>query len=133
VNPVNNQNYKFLSLNGGTLRPNRIGDPQTGISPEVNRNDFLNTAAYQVQTLNTPGDASRDSALGPGLANLNLSLGKRFTMTERQAAEVRFEAFNSLNHTNFGNPGTSFGSSSFGVISSAGSPRIVQMAIRYQF
>jgi hypothetical protein len=133
VNPANNQSYKFMSLNGGTLRPNRIGNPQTGISPETNRNSFLNPAAFQVQTLNTPGNSSRDAALGPGYANLDLSLAKRVAFTERQAVELRFEAFNSLNHTNFGNPGTSFGSSSFGVISSAGSPRIVQMAVRYRF
>jgi hypothetical protein len=122
-----------MSLNGGTLRPNRIGNPQTGISPETNRNSFLNPAAFQEQTLNTPGNSSRDAALGPGYANLDLSLAKRVAFTERQAVELRFEAFNSLNHTNFGNPGTSFGSSSFGVISSAGSPRIVQMAVRYRF
>jgi hypothetical protein len=30
TNPANNQTYKFLSLNGGTLRPNLIGNPQTG-------------------------------------------------------------------------------------------------------
>jgi hypothetical protein len=133
VNPANNQNYKFLNLNGGTLRPNRVGNPQTGISPEVNRLDFLNTAAFQVQTVNTPGNSSRDVALGPGAATLDLSLAKQFPITERQAAEIRLEAFNSLNHTNFGNPGTTFGSSTFGVISSAGSPRIVQMAIRFRF
>ena len=133
VNPANGQSYKFLNLNGGTLRPNLVGNPQTGISPEVNRLDFLNSAAFQVQTLNTPGDASRDVALGPGAATLDLSLAKQIAVRERQAVELRFEAFNSLNHTNFGNPGTSFGSSTFGVISSAGSPRIVQMAIRYRF
>jgi Carboxypeptidase regulatory-like domain/TonB dependent receptor len=133
TNPATGQSYKFLSLNGGTLRPNLVGDPQTGISPEVNRNDFLSSTAFQVQTLNTPGDASRDVALSPGLANLDLSLAKSVRFTERQSMELRFEAFNSLNHTNFGNPGTSFGSSSFGVISSAGTPRIVQMAIRYRF
>jgi len=133
TNPATNQTYKFLNLNGGTLRPNLIGNPQTGISPEVNRNDFLNTAAFQVQTLNTPGDASRDVALGPGLVNLDLSLAKRIVVSERQSFEFRFEAFNSLNHTNFGNPGTSFGSSTFGVISSSGTPRIVQMAIRFRF
>ncbi len=133
VNPANNQSYKFLNLNGGTLRPNLVGNPQTGISPEVNRNDFLNSAAFQVQALNTPGDSSRDVAIGPGFADLDLSLAKRILVTERQAVELRFEAFNSLNHTNFGNPGTSFGSSSFGVISSAGTPRIVQMAIRFRF
>ena len=133
TNPANNQTYKFLSLNGGTLRPNLIGNPQTGISPEVNRNNFLNTGAFQVQALNTPGNASRDVAIGPGLVNLDLSLAKRIAVSDRQSVEFRFEAFNSLNHTNFGNPGTSFGSSSFGVISSAGTPRIVQMAIRYRF
>jgi hypothetical protein len=133
VNPANNQSYKFFSNNGGALRPNRVGDPQSGISPEVNPLDFLNTAAFQVQTLNTPGNSSRDVAIGPGAVNLDMSLAKQFTITERQAAEIRFEAFNSFNHTNFGNPGTTFGSSTFGVISSAGSPRIVQMAIRYRF
>ena len=86
-----------------------------------------------MQTLNTPGNASRDVALGPGLVNLDLSLAKRIVVSERQSVEFRFEAFNSLNHTNFGNPGTTLGSSSFGVISSAGTPRIVQMAIRYRF
>jgi hypothetical protein len=133
TNPATGQSYKFLNLNGGTLRPNLVGDPQTGVSPEVNRNDFLSSTAFQVQTLNTPGDASRDVALSPGLANLDLSLAKNTRITERQSVELRFEAFNSLNHTNFGNPGTTFGSSSFGVISSAGNPRIVQMAIRYRF
>jgi hypothetical protein len=133
TNPATNQTYKFYSLNGGTLRPNLIGNPETGISPEVNRLDFLSSTAFQVQTLNTPGDSSRDVALGPGFADLDLSLAKSIRITERQAVELRFEAFNSLNHTNFGNPGTTFGSSTFGVISSAGSPRISQMAIRYRF
>ena len=86
-----------------------------------------------MQTLNTPGDASRDVALGPGFFNIDLSLAKQIALTERQGLELRLEAFNSTNHTNFGNPGTTFGTSTFGVISSAGSPRIVQMAIRYRF
>jgi hypothetical protein len=133
INPLTNQSYSFYSLNGGTLRPNLVGNPQSGISPEVNRNDFLNVSAFQVQTLNTPGDASRDVALGPGLFNLDLSLAKQFVFTERQHMEIRLEAFNSTNHTQFGNPGTTFGTSTFGVISTAGNPRIVQMAIRYQF
>jgi hypothetical protein len=134
VNPANGQSYSFFNLNGGTLRPNLVGSPNTGISPETNRNDFLSSTAFQVQALNTPGDASRDVALGPGFFNLDLSLGKRILLTERQALDVRFEAFNSTNHTNFGNPGTSFGSSTFGVISTTtGNNRIVQMAIRYQF
>lgn len=134
VNPATGQNYSFYNMNGGTLRPNLVGNPSTGISPEVNRNDFLSSTAFQVQALNTPGDASRDVAWSPGLFNVDISLGKQIYVTERQLFELRFEAFNSTNHTNWGNPGTSFGSSSFGVISSTvGNNRIVQMAVRFQF
>jgi hypothetical protein len=133
VNPATNQSYKFFNMNGGSYRPNIVGDPNTGISPEVNRNDFLSSTAFQVQPLNTPGDASRDVALGPGLFNLDLSLTKRFTVNDRMSFDIRGDAFNSTNRVNFGNPGTTFGSSTFGVISTAGNPRIMQLAVRFQF
>jgi hypothetical protein len=133
INPATNQQYKFYNMNGGTLRPDLVGSPNTGISPEVNRNDFLSSTAFVVQPLNTPGDASRDVALGPGLFSLDLSLVKRFAVTERSAIDIRADAFNSTNRVNFGNPGTSFGSSTFGVISTAGNPRIMQLAVRYRF
>ena len=103
-------------------------------APRTARNDFLISTAFQVQALNTPGDASRDVAWSPGLFNVDISLGKPINVTERELFELRLEAFNSTNHTNFGNPGTTFGSSSFGVISSTvGNNRIAQMAIRFQF
>ena len=54
-----------------------MGNPKTGISPEVNRHDFLNSAGFQVQPLNTPGDSSRNVALSPGLSSMDLSLVKR--------------------------------------------------------
>jgi hypothetical protein len=134
VNPATNQNYIFYNMNGGTLRPNVVGSPNTGISPEVNRNDFLSSTAFQVQALNTPGDASRDIALGPGLFDLDLSLVKRFTVTEHSSLDVRADAFNLTNRVNFGNPGTTFGTSSFGVITSTvGNPRIMQLAVRFRF
>jgi Carboxypeptidase regulatory-like domain len=133
INPATNQQYKFLNMNGGSLRPDLVGNPNTGISPEVNRNNFLSSTAFVVQPLNTPGDASRNVALGPGLFNMDLSLVKRFAVNERSAIDIRADAFNSFNTVNFGNPGTSFGSSTFGVISTAGNPRIMQLAVRYRF
>jgi Carboxypeptidase regulatory-like domain len=133
VNPATNQNYSFLNRNGGGLRPNRVGDPNTGISPKDNRNAFLNPAAFQVQPLNTPGNSSRNVAVGPGLATMDLSLVKRFRVSERSAVDVRFEAFNAFNRVNFGSPNSTFGSSSFGIITSAGDPRIMQAALRFRF
>ena len=47
--------------------------------------------------------------------------------------EVRFEAFNVLNHTNFNTPTTNVSSSSFGTILSARDPRILQFAMKYVF
>jgi hypothetical protein len=64
---------------------------------------------------------------------MDLSLVKRFAVNERSAIDIRADAFNSFNTVNFGNPGTSFGSSTFGVISTAGNPRIMQLAVRYRF
>jgi hypothetical protein len=133
VDPATNANYSFLNRNGGSLRPNRIGSPNTGIDPKKDRLHFLNSAAFQLQTLNTPGNAQRDVALGPGFFNMNLSLVKRFTVTEHSALDLRLEAFNAFNTVNFSNPSSTFGSSSFGQITGAGDARQMQVAVRYRF
>src|SRR5262249_1066538 len=52
VDPSNNKNYTFFNRNGGSLRPNRVGNPNSGIDPKQDRLHFLNSAAFQVQTLN---------------------------------------------------------------------------------
>ena len=64
VNPATNQNYTFLSRNGGGLRPNRVGTPNTGIDPKTDRLHFLDVTAFQVQPLNTPGNSSRNRCSG---------------------------------------------------------------------
>jgi hypothetical protein len=47
--------------------------------------------------------------------------------------ELRFEFFNVLNHTNFNNPVGNLKSSAFGLMQSAGDPRILQLAAKYTF
>jgi hypothetical protein len=46
---------------------------------------------------------------------------------------LRFEAFNLLNRTNLGNPGTSFGDASFGRIRGSGPARQIQFGFKYLF
>ena len=58
---------------------------------------------------------------------------RNFRISERIHAEFRGEFFNALNHTNFGNPGTVFGSPTFGVISSAGPARQIEAGARIVF
>jgi hypothetical protein len=133
VNPATNANYSFFSRNGGSLRPNRVGDPNTGIDPKVDRLHFLDGNAFQVQTLNTPGNAQRNVAVGPKFFNVNLSLVKRFTVAEGKAVDLRVEAFNAFNTVNFNNPSATFGSASFGQITGAGDARQMQLAVRYRW
>jgi hypothetical protein len=70
---------------------------------------------------------------GPGTVNIALSVFKNMPITERFRLQFRAEAFNAFNNVNFSNPGTVFGSTNFGVISSAGAARIVQLALKMYF
>ena len=110
-----------------------MGEANSGIDPKSDRLHFLSATAFSVQAINTPGNAQRNVALGPKLFNVNVSLVKRFAVTEGSAIDLRFEAFNAFNTVNFSNPNTTVGSSTFGSITSAGDARQVQLAIRYRF
>jgi hypothetical protein len=133
VDPNTGVRYTFLNRNGGSLRPNIVGDPNADSDAAANRITFLDPAAYSVQAVNTPGNAPRNSAWGPGFWQVDLSLVKRFPIAGGAYADLRAEAFNLFNHTNYNQPNGSFGSSSFGAITSAGDPRVVQVAVRLAF
>ena len=51
-----------------------------------------------------------------GINNFDLSLFKNFRLTERATAQFRFEAYNALNHVQFGAPNTTPVNSAFGTI-----------------
>jgi hypothetical protein len=71
---------------------------------------------------------------GPGYVNFDLSLFKSTKITERQRIEFRAEFFNAFNHPNFGLPGGNISTpSTFGVITSASAPRIIQLGVKYYF
>jgi hypothetical protein len=125
--------YAFLNRNGGTLRPNLVGDPNANSDASKDRFNFLNASAYALQAINTPGNAPRNSAWGPGLFTVDLSLVKRVPLGQRRYADLRLEAFNLLDRTNYMDPGSTWGSSTFGVISNAFDKRVVQVAVRFAF
>jgi hypothetical protein len=73
------------------------------------------------------------SLRGPGYFDIDVALSRYFNIAEGHRLEVRFESFNVMNHTNFGNPDNNLQDSTFGVIQSAVSPRILQFALKYSF
>jgi hypothetical protein len=64
---------------------------------------------------------------------VDLALAKQFRLGERATLELRGDAFNVFNHTEFSNPDTSITDLTFGQISTTAAPRILQVALHLRF
>jgi hypothetical protein len=102
---------------------------------------WFNTRAFTTNAIGTFGDAGRNDLRRPGMINTNASLFRHFAITERLQAEVRGEAFNVLNHPNlslFYSAGSyvaleNVTSPTFGQITYAQDPRLMQVALKLRF
>jgi hypothetical protein len=117
---------------GGADRPNRIGD---GTLPADQRSidRWFDVSAFQVQPNYTYGNSGRGILTAPGTTNLDMSLSKRFTITERFRVQFRAEAFNASNTPAFGNPAVNINTAGVGQIRSAGEPRRIQFGLKLLF
>jgi hypothetical protein len=70
---------------------------------------------------------------GPGLNNSDMALLKDMRITESKILQFRFEFFNAFNHAQFNNPSGSVTNANFGIVTSARSPRIGQVALKFMF
>jgi hypothetical protein len=75
----------------------------------------------------------RNTLRGPGINNWDLSILKRIKFTEAKNLEFRSEFFNAWNHAQFLNPDLQGFSSTFGQITSARPPRLIQFALKFYF
>ncbi len=127
----------YSNTGSSSPRPDRVcnGSGPKKISEWFNTGCFTTTALAQALANGTPrfGTAGRNILLLPGLQNWDLAFIKKTTIGDRFAAEFRAELFNAFNHTNLGAPGSVIGTDTAGVISSSGSPRSVQLAIKLEF
>jgi len=116
-----------VSLTGvGLDRPNVVGNPVLA-NPTIGA--WFNTAAFVKQAAGTLGNTGRNALRGPGSWNLDMALSRSFPVREKIKLDIRWELFNVLNHARFNNPGTSLGSgTTFGIITTAQDPRIMQVA-----
>jgi len=65
---------------------------------------FVNPAAFAIPAPGKVGNLGRNALHGPGLTQLDLTVQKRFLISERANVEFRAEIYNLLNHTNYANP-----------------------------
>jgi hypothetical protein len=84
------------------------------------------------------GTVGRNSFVGPGFEDIDLSLIKNTKVTERMNVQFRADVFNFFNHPNYGQPSGTIGS--VGTIintrfptGDSGSSRQMQLALKVQF
>jgi hypothetical protein len=123
------------SLGGGS-RPNNNGtSAKLGGSTESRLTQYFNTSVFSAPAAFTFGNTSRTlpDVFAPGVKNFDFSILKNTRFRDRYNVQFRAEFFNGLNNVTFGAPGTTQGTSSFGVISSAADGRVVQFGLKLLF
>ena len=77
---------------------------------------WFDPTAYMVPTAGVQGTVTRNALRGPATAEFDFSALKNFKITERVTAQFRAEAFNIINHPNFGNPNANISNGNVGTI-----------------
>jgi hypothetical protein len=134
----------FLGSSPAGGRAYLTGNPNAG-GPQTQQ-QWFNTGAFAFYDPATgafvaptsypavPGNAARGIVNGPPTFRTDLTLMKNFRFSESMRLQLRGEAFNLFNQTNF----TGFGSavstpSTFGVINGTRDPRILQFGVKFYF
>lgn len=130
LSEIDNSNTGRANLGFGyNDRPNVTGDPSAG-DPTAER--WFNTEAFTFPAYGTFGNSGRNTVEGPGYQNVNLALMKHVPCGPARV-QLRLEAFNLFNRTNFNQPDNFLGSPTFGQILSAQSPRRLQLGAKVVF
>jgi hypothetical protein len=95
-------------------------------------NQWFNTAAFQAPGQFDLGNAPRyfSDLRSPGFNNWDLSIQKYFPVHEQVRFQFRLDMFNAFNHVNFYKPDTNLSSGTFGHLTGAFSPRLMQAALK---
>lgn len=127
----------FLNPNspaGG--RPYILGNPNVG--GQGTQRNYFNTTAFQSSTPTsaaaTPGTAGRGVIEGPGTFRVDVTLSKNIRFNENLRLQLRAEAFNAFNRTNFATLGLAASTqSTFGTVTGTRDPRTMQLGIKFYF
>ncbi|MBC7797632.1 MAG: TonB-dependent receptor, partial [Pyrinomonadaceae bacterium] len=154
-NVINRANFRpgftgDASLDGSTRdRINRYFDTSAFVQsrPVVNGAGSVGAVTNPNFDRNAPfGNVGRNTLIGPGQINVDLSFIKRIPITERIRGEFRSEFFNIFNRVNYANPvsnialattdatGRIINPGTFGqIISASTGPRVIQFGFKLNF
>jgi hypothetical protein len=145
---INANTANTNTISGGTPATRPILVSKNFLEPHKTvgvTGQYYNPAAFAQPAAGFLGNVSRNMIYGPGIQNYDMSFDKNFVMpySEHHHFQIRFDAFNAFNHTNFANPGIAgtkyidqggFGQITGTVGGTAGlGARQLQLAGRYTF
>lgn len=113
-------------------RPDRICNGNLP-SDERSPDRWFETSCFPLQAPGTFGNAGRNVLISPGLQTLDTVLSRTFGFGGSRDLQLRFEAFNLLNHTNFLIPNRNADSPDFGKIFQAAAARQLQLGVKFTF
>lgn len=118
-----------------TDRPNApaAGVPQGGWERSQFQSGIFLPADFPTPAPGINGSLGRNTFRGPGYAQVDLSLSKKFAITERVSTQLRIDAFNALNRVNLNNPVLDLVNNNFGRSVSALTPKSFQLGLRVMF
>jgi len=108
-----------------------------GRKPAFNGTQFIGYQWFDPTPYTDPANVfgtcpAQGPVIGPGYADIDLSLQKNFPITERVRLQFRSDFLNAFNHVNLNTPSSSLGST-MGVTSSSSSPRVIQFALKLYY
>jgi hypothetical protein len=113
--------------------PDQIA-PFRVMNPRNSGGLYFDPASFTDAPLGQIGNAPRTLCCGPGIVNFDMALHRTFAIQESWKVELRGEAFNVFNHTQFLNPdGNITNTSTFGYVDRARDPRLLQGVLRFLF
>lgn len=118
---------------GASNRPNQVGNPNNG--PRT-IDQWFNTSAFPATipaTQLTPGNASVGSIIQPGSMVVDFTTMRNIRIGENVRLQLRAEAYNVFNHTNWSGANVARNNANFGKITNNGEPRNMQIAAKLRF
>ena len=122
-----------LLVGPGSARPDYVSNPNIGAAHALRQ--WYNTAAFRATPAGQyrPGNDPVANILGPAYGTWDLSIFKNVRLKEASNFQLRAEAFNLFNHTNFSSIQTILGTTNYGQVTGAGPARSLQLGAKYSF
>jgi hypothetical protein len=118
----------------GMDQPNVTGNPNIGHGSKTFANQF-NAGAFSDPGFGVRGNAGLGTVQGPGRNNVDLSLAKNFKIWDSLSANLRADAYNAFNHSQWTSVETDLhqGGIPLGTVTGSREARIAQISVKVSF